>query len=324
VLRAYLEAGRLPHALLLHGPAGSGKSQLARTLAKRLLCTAEAGEFACGQCSACRLQEAGTHPDFVIVEPDEPGKALKVDVVRDVVASLALRPLYAHNRVVLLPGVDLMNRYASNSLLKTLEEPDLQTRFLLLAENPGAVPATIRSRCQLIPVKLPTRELTAQWLRGQSPPVADVEARVIVARGAPLRALSVDASRVAARCGILESFSALATGSADPVDAAGRWEKFGPEEAVSCLISWLEDLIRLRAAPGARATNNPDFAEALRALTGRMALAQLYTCLDLAYRAKRQVTGQLNRLLLLEELAIACSGMAHDQAFRGESDRDER
>ncbi|MBM4201824.1 MAG: hypothetical protein FJ189_11135, partial [Gammaproteobacteria bacterium] len=56
VLRAYLEAGRLPHALLLHGPAGSGKSQLARTLAKRLLCTAEAGEFACGHCGACRLQ----------------------------------------------------------------------------------------------------------------------------------------------------------------------------------------------------------------------------------------------------------------------------
>lgn len=310
VLRRYFLSGRVPQALLLHGPAGVGKGLLAQSFAARLLCTAGEGEFACGACVGCRLREAGTHPDFLLVESAEPGKSLKVDMVRDMLASLSLSPQYAHNRVVRLPAADLMNRYAANSLLKTLEEPDLQTRFLLTAEHPGNVPATIRSRCQRVAVPLPPRELTEDWLRRHSPPVDDISARVTVARGAPLHALALDASRLAARCGMLQSFAAVAQGEADPVAAAALWEKFGPDELVSSLIAWLEDLIRLRNAAGACAINNLDWADALRTLSGRLRLTRLYVCLDLAYRAKRLLSGQANRTLLLEELAITCARMA--------------
>jgi DNA polymerase-3 subunit delta' len=304
-LRAYIAVARVPHALLVHGPAGIGKMELARVFAARRLCTAESGEFACGDCGACRLLAAGTHPDFVIIESPEPGKAVKTDLVREVIASLSLCPQYAHNRIVVLPRADRLNRFAANSLLKTLEEPDPQTCFVLLAEQPGAVPPTIRSRCQRVAVSLPPRAVTEAWLQDQVPP-EETAARVIVARGAPLIARTLDPSRLVARRDILTSFEALVTGTADPIQVAGRWEKFGSEELVSCLISWLEDLIRLRSAPCPHTVNNPDLAPSLSGLAATLSPRSLYGVLDLAFGAKRALSGQANRTLMLEELAIAC------------------
>jgi DNA polymerase-3 subunit delta' len=246
----------------------------------------------------------------VIVESPEPGKAVKTDLVRDIIASLSLCPQYAHNRVVVLPRVERLNRYAANSLLKTLEEPDLQTCFVLLAEQPGAVPPTIRSRCQRVAVSLPPRAATEAWLSKHMPP-EEAEMRVIVARGAPLLAQGLDPSRLVARRDILTSFQALAAGAADPIQVAGRWEKFGAEELVSCLMSWLEDLIRLRSVPGSRAVHNSDLGSGLSTLADGLSLRALYRVLDLAYGAKRALSGQANRLLMLEELAIGCCRTAH-------------
>lgn len=306
-LRAYLLSGRVPHALLIQGPSGTGKTTLARCFADRLLCTADAGEFACGRCGACRLLGAGTHPDLLLMESVDAGKPIKVDMVRDMIAALSLRPQYGHNRVVLVPSAHLMNRHAANSLLKTLEEPDSQTKFLLLTEMPGAVPATIRSRCQRVFVRCPPRSLTAEWLRQQSPPVGDIEARVVAARGAPLHALALDATELAARRGILESFAAVLGGGADPVAIAGQWEKFGTDAVVACLIAWLEDLIRMRSGSGIGETRPPTSAALPPSLAGSVTPISLYGCLDRALRAKRLLASQVNRQMLLEELAMACS-----------------
>ncbi len=313
-LSAYVQAARMPHALLIHGPAGTGKAVLAKSLAHRLLCAADDGEFACGRCAACRLLVADSHPDLLTIASPEASKGVKVEVVREMITALSLRPQYAHNRVVMLPSAHLMNRYAANTLLKTLEEPDLQTKFLLLAEDPNTIPPTIRSRCQRIPIRIPARTMTIAWLRNQSSSLSsdEIEARVTVARGAPLRAIALDVSSLQARRTALEAFVATSEGAADPVAVAAQWEKFGADELVPWLISWLEDLVRFRSASGAVVSNNPDLAERLCSLADSLNLRSLYACLELAYRAKRLLPGQINRSLLLEELAISCARMGFD------------
>jgi DNA polymerase-3 subunit delta' len=243
---------------------------------------------------------------LVVVAAPETGKGVKVEAVREMITSLSLRPQYAHSRVVVMPNADSMNRFSANSLLKTLEEPDSHTKFLLLAEMPGSIPATIRSRCQRLAVKMPHRSVTLDWLGSKLPSLSppELDAKLTLARGAPLRALELDMVRVQARREVLVSFMAIAEGSADPVVTAAQWEKLGTEDLVGCLISWLEDLVRLSSAPRTGATNNPDFANALRAIAGRLDVRSLYRCLDRSYRAKTLLSGQINRLLLLEELAI--------------------
>jgi len=85
------QAGRLPHALLLHGVPGIGKQQFAQALAEVLLCSAPRAGLACGSCHPCQLAVAGTHPDFLLVKPEEDSRVIKIDQVRRAITDFAER-----------------------------------------------------------------------------------------------------------------------------------------------------------------------------------------------------------------------------------------
>ncbi|MFH1019251.1 MAG: DNA polymerase III subunit delta', partial [Pseudomonadota bacterium] len=140
---------RLSHALLFKGPMGVGKKTCARTFAATLNCHSPAGHEPCGQCSSCRKFNAGSHPDFIVIEPD--GAAIKINQVRELKKTLAVPPFEAKIRVVLLCEIHTMRREAANSLLKTLEEPPSQTMLILTADEAGGILPTILSRCQTVP-----------------------------------------------------------------------------------------------------------------------------------------------------------------------------
>lgn len=302
-LGAYVQAGRVPQALLIAGPEGVGKGALAEAFSRRLLCRAP-GEYACGECASCRLFAARTLPDFLRVEPEEPGKVIPVDAIRGLIASLALKPQYGGRRVVVLSPAHQMNASSANSLLKTLEEPDEHTTLLLLTNSPQLLPATILSRCQRLDVPLPGRAQALAWLaqKGQG---GAAEVLLALARGAPLKALALAGEGVvekrgeffAGLCGLLER-------GGEPTALAEGWSKFPCETLAEWMASWTMDLIRLRSAGGGARLDNPDLAERLQALARRLNLQALFGQLDRLGSARRQLAGQANRQLVLEELLI--------------------
>lgn len=199
---------RLPHALLLHGPAGIGKLALAEHFAQRLLCEARDQERApCGQCEGCRWFTAGSHPDFRRVEPEsfarrpegaedeepaparsaKPSSEIKVDQVRALDVFLNLRSHRAGRRVALVHPAEDMNPNAANALLKGLEEPPPDAFFLLVSHRPARLLATIRSRCVAVPVPVPDPATSEDWLAQQG--TKDGRQWLAFASGAPLRAL---------------------------------------------------------------------------------------------------------------------------------------
>jgi len=209
--------------LLLHGPAGVGKWDLAMAFAGDLLCEERALAAdrlplrACGVCTSCRLMAAGSHPDLRIVVPDalasrrpasavddegavatsaeggvtakaRPSREIKIDQVRDLVSLSAITAHRGGARVVVLGPAEALNLPAANALLKGLEEPPPGLVFLLVADQVDGCLPTILSRCALVRVAVPPRDLALEWLRAQ-PGMADAEQRLTEAGGAPLAVL---------------------------------------------------------------------------------------------------------------------------------------
>lgn len=146
-----LARGQVAHALLLHGEGGLHKVHLARQLGQALLCQQPLSGVACSKCHSCLLCQAGNHPDWTEVQPVE-SAIIRVDQIRELSARLAMRPQIAQRQVALLWPAEQMNSASSNALLKTLEEPAADTHLLLVSDRAGRLSATIRSRCQRMPI----------------------------------------------------------------------------------------------------------------------------------------------------------------------------
>ena len=303
-LSSHVRCGRVPQALLIVGRIGIGKTLLAETFSKRLLCRAPQ-EYACGECASCRLFEAKTHPDFLRIEPEETGKIIPVDAIRGLIANLALKPQYSGRRVVLINPAQQMNVSSANSLLKTLEEPDEHTTLLLLTDSPHALPATILSRCQRMDIPVPDRAMALAWLAKQGQDGSRAGVLLALARGAPLKALGLaNDGSVEKRDEFFSAWCDLAKGGMEPAVLAEEWSKYSSETLVDWMVCWIMDMIRLRAATRMRGVENPDLAEHLRILAQKTTLRHLFKFLDRLNAARKMLLGQVNRQLLLEELLI--------------------
>lgn len=222
------KAGRVAHAMLLSGSRGLGKKQFSKAMTRTLLCSQpkDDGE-ACGNCHSCQLFAAGSHPDLTLIEPEEVGKAIKVDQIRDLIARQSLMTKVSAWKVVVIQPADSMNINAFNSLLKLLEEPQSNTALILLADNLHQLPITIRSRCQNIVMTMPTTEQAINWLQQQQPdtPVEAWPPLLKLASGAPLQALSLSTQQIDLST-LRVDFDALLTGQANPVILSEKWQQF--------------------------------------------------------------------------------------------------
>src|SRR6266849_9286754 len=234
-IRDMLARKRFPHGVVLAGPAGSGKYTLATMVARAMNCleqsTTDGLPDYCGKCSNClriaqledldsRVAEAleareglketdkketrlfiQTHPDVLVIPPDPPQMMIKVDQVRRVIETIYFRPGEAKERVYIFADSAFMKE-AANSLLKVLEEPPEFATIFLLADNPGELLPTIRSRSMICSLAaLPAQEVE-EYL-AQHRPDWNSKQRALVARlceGAIGRARSFDlAAYTAAR-----------------------------------------------------------------------------------------------------------------------------
>jgi len=168
------------HAYLLHGPAGSGKRDIARKFAGELL-----SKGAKDPANVKVRAEHGSHPDLTWVTPSGAHEMLRRDVDEAIVAAASHTPFEAPHRIFVLERVDVMNDEAANALLKTLEEPPSYVVLLLLTDRPTQVLPTIASRCQPVRFDPPTTDQLTHTLemKGIAPDTAHAAARLSLGDG---------------------------------------------------------------------------------------------------------------------------------------------
>ena len=305
-----LHEDRLPHAMLLTGPAGIGKESFAQTFARAVLCEhLHADAKPCGICRACLLNQAGTHPDNHWVGLLEDKKIIGVDQVREISASLNMKAHYSGYKVVVISPAECMNTQAANSLLKTLEEPAPRSLLMLVANNASALPATLRSRCQRITCTLPAQDVAASWLEAQLEPGHDVALLLALAGGAPLAALQMAQSgqggQISQRLNVLDGLERLLLNQVSPVALAAILLKFALPETLYWIHSYIIDMIRLKAAEHPPLLANPDARLRLQTLAEQLQLKTLYFQLDKIREATRLAAGQSNAQMLLEDILMS-------------------
>jgi DNA polymerase-3 subunit delta' len=345
-LRTAVAAGRLPHSLILSGPAGAGKYTLALMLAMAVECERQPRDLwsngqslasFCGVCHNCtRIASAANleeqvdaavaareelretdkketrvlvqpHPDVLIIPPDPPQLLIKLGQVRTLIQRAHYLPNEAPRKIFILTAANFMKE-AANSLLKVLEEPPDTVHIIILAENPGELLPTIRSRCGTVRLgALPVEEI--EMLLADRRPEIQPAQRLLVARlaqGAAGKALGFDlAAYTAARADALIFIRNAASGAdgAEPdhtalfrmtetyrAGAEGQQKTTALLRALSLL---LEDLLLLNAGTP-ELVRNTDMRPELE----RLAAALSFRWIERASRGLDQVQSGMRRNLL--------------------------
>ena len=274
------------HAWLLHGPSGLGQYPLALALARAWLCDRPDGQGACGECGSCHAIDVRTHADLCVLMPEtvmldlgwplgekaqadiddkkrKPSREIRVEAMRDAVGFAQRTSARGRGKAVLVYPAERMNTITANALLKTLEEPVGDVRFVLASEAAWQLPPTIRSRCLGHTMAWPAEEAALAWLQQQGVAAADAPALLRAAGGRPDDAMQFAQAGHDARAWSLLP-AALARGDAAALSA---WT---PAQAVDELQKLCHDLLASRAGAMPRYFAPPDLPPppALAALAG--------------------------------------------------------
>jgi DNA polymerase-3 subunit delta' len=276
-----LEAGQLPHALMLCGTSGIGKERFALALARLLLCHRSAAGTNCGSCKACDLSRNQTHGDLRWLQPEGTSRVIKIDQVRAALTFCQQTASFGERKILVIAPADTLNTNAANALLKCLEEPAPGTHIILVCQRPHSIPATVRSRCQQLLFPLPDPTAAIHWLQQSVGSAGDGSASELLelSGGRPLLAqdlfLSDAGEAIKARGAVL---TALERGEVSATEARSVLGDASLEELTRFMIEQLERRLRDRANGGA----GPDLPQTM------------FTFLDELRRGQAAVTSGTN------------------------------
>jgi DNA polymerase-3 subunit delta' len=269
---------RSGHAFLLQGPSGLGQYDLGLALASAWLCHNPTPQGACGTCPSCHGVKVRVHADLLVLMPEtdmltlewplpekalkdiedkkrKPSKEIRVEAMRDTIAFTQTTRSGAHGKVVFINPAERMNTITANTLLKTLEEPPGDTRFILACEAAHELLPTVRSRCQIHAMSWPQTDLAIDWLTTQSVPAEDADVLLQASGGRPQDAVHLHHAGFKA-----QSWRAL------PLQLSkghpGVLENNSASIILACLQKICHDMLRIRVGGQPRFFNAKDLPAA--------------------------------------------------------------
>ena len=281
-LLARHKQNNVPHALLFSGQVGLGKLDFAKAFAELLLCKESATEndFACGRCSGCKLIAANNHPDLLLIQPEKEGGIIKIDQIRALIADLSNTAQQGGYQVVIISPANAMNTASANALLKTLEEPMGKTIIILLSDRPTMLPATIRSRCQLLGFGTPSLEEAQKWLQSTNASCAainDIDLALNFVSGSPLQALGLlEEQKMQNHEKLQQEIIDIMQGKIHAMNFAAEHADDDMQLIAAIFLSLVMDVIKLHFNSRENCLLNQDKIVALKELSKTISLTNLF------------------------------------------------
>jgi len=305
---------QLPHALLLHGHAGIGKYDFARTFSKALLCSNKGpAGHACNLCPSCHWFDDESHPDFRLLSPEQeastedetaPAKKTKkktqisVAQIRELNDFLSLSSHQSSGlRIILINPAEALNQASANALLKMLEEPAPGVIFILVAHQLQRLLPTIISRCQKINMPVPSEEQALTWLTEQGVPNA--RQQLAYMEGSPIKVFAEQGQFNQ----LSDIWKLLTMGrKLEPHIAAPALIANSVESGIIALQKWIYDIVAIRL--GQQARYHPQHANALQALADKVNLNRLFDFQKKTNEYRKLASHPLNQELQVESLLL--------------------
>lgn len=309
--RLYELRSRLPHAILLHGPSGTGKQAFVDAWVRSLLCQSLTKEgHACGDCISCKWMEQDHHPDYRFIEPEQEDnesgtkrstkkKQISVQQIRDLADFIELSShRHGGRRVAIISPAESLNMSSANALLKMLEEPPNNMMFVMVADNAQKLLPTILSRCHKIEMPLPTEEQALSWLTQQN--LIEKEAMLAYVGGAPLSAISPEEPSYKDVSYLAQE---LSKGQYADTFAIASWlSAFGMGTAITMLQKWIYDLVSIRLISDVR--YHIKCMTTLQSLSKSVDFSRLMEFQKTLTEAKKSAFHPLNNELQLENILL--------------------
>lgn len=328
--------GRMPHAILLYGPEGIGKTIFAEHLAQSLLCeTPQADGHACGSCASCGWFVQYSHPDYRRVRPElldeeesanadaeaavgaeaatekksakaskAPSKEIVINQIRALSDFMNISTHRQGRRVIVLYPAEALNVPAANALLKSLEEPNPNTVFILVSNSLDKLLPTILSRCHKFALTMPSQADALAWLKSQK--LTDADVWLAQQGGAPLLALAVAQSE---NSGELDDFlKQLSKPSVETsLKLAEKCQKSDVPTTVAWLQRWLYDMFSYKQT--GRIRYYPRYQKELSALSSRIHDAALLKVIRATNERQQIATHPLSAKLFMEDMLLEYSAL---------------
>ncbi len=248
-----LKSGRMAHAYLFSGPAELGKSETALAVAKLVNCEqriAGTTEVSCEQCSSCLKINSGNHPDIFIIKREEDSETVKIAQIRELISRLQMRAFEAAKKICIIKNIEFLTDDASNSLLKTLEEPAKDTLIFLTTAVPEENLKTIVSRCHQVKFyPLSAQQVAKQLIQEDGLDPASANCLAQFSEGCLGKARQLHEEDFFRRKNEMID-NLIFHENNEPYLKKLLGDKVETKEALTVLLSWLRDLIILKAGGG--------------------------------------------------------------------------
>ncbi len=325
-LKSCIKKNQVAHAYLFTGPSGTGKSSTALAFASALNCTNPTPEGdACGSCLSCSRIASGEDADVRVVRPE--GNQTTIEQMRDMIKELGYAPFSGKYKVFIIEQADTLNSSSENSILKVLEEPPAYAVLILLSCNQSSLLPTIRSRCRTVRFRQASDEELEEALRSRfNLPEDDLRIVAACSEGAVGYAFDM-----ASDSGFMEDrqviFQAVKDWYEGPpvlglqtaellrsIASERKSAKGSPEvrtlagnllEILDSILSWYEDILRLKVSGESARVTNLDYLDDLIPMSGRYSTAKLCASVRAIMETRRYVQGNITPQLALENMFIA-------------------